>query len=100
MKFKILNKYKFFVSSGQSLTRQFRDPKNRQLDSNYLHQRTGGSTGTGDLIMPGFTKTYVAIAKPTVTGTEGNISFRMGATRSYKYTIEGESEDRTVYLNA
>lgn len=90
---KILTKRKYFIGAGQSITKQYRDPKNRQLNMDYSRVKAG-------LVLPGWTRTLLVIGKNAFTPVNDSelIGLRIGATRTYKYTIEGQAEDRTLYI--
>lgn len=91
-KCKILKKTKYFVDPGTLITRQFRDPKNRFIDDSYIQRRNG-------LVLPGFTKSLIWIAKRQSWQAENDgTGMEIGCTTTYKYTVEGQARDRTLYV--
>lgn len=94
MKGKILSKTKYFVGQNQCITKQIRDPKNRILSKESQNYKIG-------FAYPGYTRSLLIVGKPTYSTTQGEtISLRIGATRTYKYSIEGVTDARTMYINA
>lgn len=93
MRFKIVSKKKYFIGAGQCITRQVRDPRNRFINLEYAKTKTG-------LVYPGLTKTFLIVGKPTyVTIPTETTILKVGATRTFKYTIEGIAEERSEYIN-
>lgn len=91
---KILNKKKFLVPAGGSITHQIRDAKNRYVDASDFYNQTADT-----LKYRGFTQSLLVIAK-NIDNSEGtSCSFKIGATRTYKYTVEGQKDDKAFRLD-
>lgn len=96
---KIAKKTKYFLSAGQTMTYQFRDPKRRTIERQRVNERSGYSR-------PGWTKTMLIIAKAVpgfiVGTTEGTatVQLNIGMTRKYLYKIEGMNDTREYYDGA
>jgi len=75
---KIVKKEKYFISSGNSITKNVRDPKNHPLRL---------VSGEPVFQKRGITQTLVACIKPVNPGAIVSLSTK--STRSYKYTYEG-----------
>lgn len=93
---KIAKKTKYFLSAGQTMTYQFRDPRRRTIERQRVNERSGYSR-------PGWTKTMLIIAK-SVPGFnvgfnegEATIQLNLGMTRKYLYKIEGMNDTREYY---
>jgi hypothetical protein len=100
---KILKKTKYFLRNGQTLTYQYRDPKNRSCYRRKLVDSTVAPTGLNGCNKPGWTRFIFIIFKaiPGITiGTaagQTTESVTMGVTRKYMYKIRGIQEDRSYY---
>jgi len=95
---KILKKTKYFVENGGTMTYQCRDPKRRVSTQEKLEKTEGGNK-------PGWSRHILIIFKlvPGLTIHPTNVgsyteSITIGMTRKFFYKIEGQSEDRDMYL--
>lgn len=84
---KIMKKEKFFISPGNSITKNIRDPKNHNF------RRT-----TPDTVFQykNLTQTLVVCIKNI--STTGTASLAQKSTRSYKYTYEGQATPYNRYV--
>lgn len=95
---KILKKTKYFIPNGDTITYQLRDPKRRVATKRMLEFIGGGNK-------PRWTRHVFIIFKlvPGFTIGEGvdtyQESISIGMTRKYFYKIEGQSEDRDIYIS-
>lgn len=82
----IMKKEKFFIAPGNSITKDYRDPRNLvwRPSENSAHYSVKGRT---------FSYLFCAKSVDPVIG----FSFSQKSTRSYKYTIEGQTEPRSRY---
>lgn len=94
---KILNKKKYFVSAGNSITYQYRDPRRHVIKRSEALENAGFNE-------PGVTRCLLVIGKlapgltiGTTTGTYQEV-INVGVTRKYMYKIEGVNEDRSAYV--
>lgn len=87
----ILRKEKFLISPGQAITLQMRDPKNRRFNPQDF------ILSNNSFKYKNWTQSYLLIAKKVIeNGTP--TTFRMGVTRSYKYTKEGQKTNQSYRL--
>lgn len=94
LRFKIMSKQKFFIPAGNSATKQYRDPRNLQLKKEYQQREEG-------IVLPGFTRSFIIVAKsPYIPQTPGStyLGLEIRTTRTYKFTIEGVSDDTTQFI--
>lgn len=98
-KIKIFKKTKMFIRNGQTATYQFRDPRRRVYNQNYIGQGQGCN-------MPNATHWILIIAKaiPGIdvgdgVGAQTKEELTIGVTRKYLFNIEGMSDDRSEYVN-
>lgn len=73
---KILKKTKYFLGSGQSITYQHRDSRDRTFNGEYV--------GDSQPFRAGWTKGLIIITKSTAGGT-GNHQTTMGITKTYSF---------------
>ena len=98
-RYKIHKKTKYRIGRGNSITYQFRDPKNRTTTYNSLGDIAGFNK-------PGWTHNLLIIFKSvpgySVGSTENDIQERIqiGYTRKYTYKVEGLTDARSLYINS
>src|SRR6476469_9097612 len=84
---KIIKKEKFFISGGNSITKNLRDPANHKFrmptDTNVYH-------------LKGMTRTLVCCFKPVNALQDATLEQK--ATRTYKYTYEGGAVPYNRYV--
>lgn len=96
---KIWKKTKFFLDSLGTLTYQVRDPKRRVISRAKM-------TAMNSCNFPGWTKHVFVIAKLVNPYTVGSAAgeyvekLDVGLTRKYLYKLEGQNDDRDLYVNA
>jgi len=93
-KVKIWKKTKFFLSYGNSITYQIRDPRRHVLDQETM--TTWDSSN-----MPGMTRWVLILAKPTpgtTMGTGGQVAIPVGVTRKYLYKHNEDSVDADAFI--
>lgn len=83
----ILKKVKYFMSVGQAVTYQIRDPRNRTLTkydiTDYGVTSTDNTSGYGSWIKERWTRGVIYIVKPVAGFPDAPITFYAGATRKY-----------------
>lgn len=95
-KIKIMKKTKYFLSGGQTMTYQYRDPKRHVMVKQRMLETSGYSR-------PSTTKTllfvYKAVPGQVVGSGLGSTteSLNIGVTRKYLYKIEGFNDTRDWY---
>lgn len=97
-KIKILSKKKYFLPSGNQMTYQIRDPRNR-LISKEISDNINGTN------YPGVTKHLLLVAKglpgAATVPTEGTnpyaVRLEIGLTRKYAYKVNEADQDETGY---
>lgn len=93
---KIWKKTKYYISSGQTITYQIRDPKRHKF---YRAKIAGTGNGCNK---PGVTRHLLVIFKSvpgiSVGSTTGLTQEKLylGVTRKYMYKIEGVTDDRSI----
>ena len=96
---KILKKTKYFLPSGNQMTYQMRDPKNRHISKDMV-ENIGGTN------LPGVTKHLLLVAKglPGAAtdpgGSETNqykVRLEVGCTRKYAYKFNEDDSDKTGF---
>lgn len=98
-KYKIHKKTKYRIGRGNSITYQFRDPKNRTTTFNALGDMAGFNK-------PGWTHNLLIVFKSvpgySVGTTANDIQERLqiGYTRKYTYKVEGQTDARSLYINS
>ncbi len=94
---KIHKKTKYRIGRGNSITYQFRDPKNRTMSLGAMEEIAGCNK-------PGWTHHILIIFKSvpgfSVGTGENDIQERIqiGYTRKYTYKVEGATDDRSEYI--
>ena len=91
---KIHKKTKYRIGSGQTITYQIRDPKNRTTSAQRMLESTGANK-------PGWTRHVLLIFKAIpgiVISASQAEQLTVGVTRKYSYKIEGETDDRSGYI--
>ena len=90
---KIHNKKKYFLASGNQMTYQIRDPKNRRFSKDKILNTYGQN-------MPGATKFLLVISKGLPgaerAGSQYKVNLEVGVTRKYAYKINEDSQDKTA----
>lgn len=86
---KIIRKEKFYISSGQSINKQYRDAKNRYFDPRGLAGADDSTLSTTTYRYKDYTKTFLIVAKNVNPAAENSPVIEAGVTRTYKYTYEG-----------
>lgn len=102
---RIIKKEKIVVTPGQIVTRQWRDPKNRNLyskDFRHLNQSFLATTPILDQDMfaqRNWTKGFFIVAKgtPTTGSSSRPVKLEVGFTRTYHYKVYEYSADATSY---
>lgn len=95
-KIKILKKTKYFLSPGQTMTYQYRDPGRHVMVKQRMLETYGFSR-------PGTTKTLLMVYKSVpgflVGSTSGDATEQIdvGVTRKYSYKLEGMNDTRDFY---
>lgn len=95
-KLKILKKTKYFLSPGQTMTYQYRDPGRHVMVKQRMLETSGFSR-------PSTTKTLLFVYKSVpgflVGSTPGDVTERLdiGVTRKYMYKLEGMNDTRDFY---
>lgn len=98
-KYKIHKKTKYRIGRGNSITYQFRDPKNRTTSHNALGDLAGFNK-------PGWTHNLLIVYKSVPgysVGTSPNDiqeRIEIGYTRKYTYKVEGHTDARSLYINS
>lgn len=96
---KILSKRKYFLPSGNQMTYQIRDPKNRVISKEYSDNVQGTN-------YPGVTKHVLLVAKglpgAATVPNEGQanqyrIRLEVGCTRKYAYKLNEDDTDKTGF---
>lgn len=93
---KIWKKTKFFLSSNQTFTYQYRDPRRHVFDKQSMPTTTCDN-------MPGMTRFFVIVMKPTpgyTYSTEGGVDYaqiQIGITRKYMYKIAESTQDYEAF---
>lgn len=90
---RVMKKVKHFVGAGEVFTHQVRDPRNVWINNYELQRFTPGTV----FAKKGLTKYLLFIVK-RVPGSEGNIQYRIGCTRSYSYKVLKENKTQDVNL--
>jgi len=95
---KILKKTKYFLSGGQTITYQYRDPSRRVMYKQRMQETSGFSRKFTKILWV----VYKAVPGFAVGTGNFNVTERLsvGLTRKYMYKIEGMNEDRDAYINA
>lgn len=93
---KILKKTKYFLSGGQTVTYQYRDPSRRVMYKQRMLETSGFSRKFTKILWV----VYKAVPGFTVGPGINDVTERLtvGLTRKYMYKIEGMNEDRDVYI--
>lgn len=96
---RIKKKEKFYISQGQSINKQFRDPRNRYFDPRGLTGQTASAESVGTYKYKDYTKTFLVVAKNVNPGQTTPAAIECGVTRSYKYTYEGLKVNKNYYAS-
>lgn len=95
---KVLKKTKFMLNQGETITYQVRDPKRHVAERQRLQTEEGFN-------FPKWTKVIFIISKLTpqaspIGSTNGTYQERImvGSTRKYFYKVEGQNDDRSLYV--
>lgn len=88
---KVVSKQKFFLPAGNTFTYQYRDPRNHH----YGHDNAYDNDG---YVLPKQTVTLLCLFKPVVGGSATTSKLSVGATRTYRYGIIGENQQRCSVL--
>lgn len=86
----ILKKEKYLISPGQAITLQMRDPKNRRFNPQDFYTSGGGFK------YKNWTQSFFLIGKK-VLEDDSPATFRMGVSRTYKYTKEGQKTNASYF---
>jgi len=89
--FKVLSKKKFFISGGNVITYQWREYRNKVISGDQFN--VAPSVGTENAFKDFWTTTILFVGK-AVTGTVESADFTIGATRSYRYKMLEDNENR------
>lgn len=98
---KINKKTKFMLNQSETVTYQYRDPKRHSIQTKEMNTLSGFNR-------PGMTRILLVIGKlvpgagplgaPTVVGNYTE-RFSVGVTRKYLYKVDGQTDDRSLYIN-
>jgi len=91
----IIEKKKFIVSAGGTITHTLYTKKNTWFDAQEI---TGVSPTNADhYVKSGFTKSVVFVCKPVIGVPFANLTPIIGVTNCYKYKIFSDNRDFNVY---
>lgn len=90
--YKIVKKIKYFVPAGSCFTWQYRDPKNRKINTVEM-LATADARG---YVHKKWTKSILILAKPLI-GATGDVTIVVGMTRKYLYKQIEQNNKQDVY---
>lgn len=96
---KIIKKEKFYLSPAQAVNKQIRDSKNRYLDIRGLNTEGAETSANspGCYKYSNMTKTLLFVAKCVDSAVSAK--FKLGITRTYKYSYEGLKDNKNYFRN-
>jgi len=95
---KILKKTKYFLANEATFTYQVRDPKRRVWTQEYMQRLEGPNIRGATRHLLIVSKLIPGLTLGTTNGTFKE-SFDIGVTRKYFYKLEGENDDRDLYVS-